>query len=303
MRLSTFEACSGPPKRRARRSRQIAPGPEFIPRFYRRLLAGVQVLRQMHVRELFDLRGSVALVTGGSRGLGLEIAEGLAEAGASIAITGRRRIWLDEAAAKLRALGTEPLALEIDVTAPDGPGRSVAETAARFGGLDILINNAGISWGAPSLEYPEERWRQVIDVDLTAVWRMCQAAAPRMLERGSGRIVMVSSVSGLVGSAPEVQDTVAYSAAKAGLNGLTRDLAVKWARHGIHVNAIAPGYFPTRMTAALIEQNEAQMRALSPLGRLGREGELKGVVVFLCSRAASYVTGQILAVDGGMTAG
>ena len=114
-----------------------------------------------------------------------------------------------------------------------------------------------------------------------------------------GRIVMISSVSGLVGSAPEVQDTVAYSAAKAGLNGLTRDLAVKWARHGIHVNAVAPAYFPTRMTAALIEQNEAQMRALSPLGRLGREGELKGVVVFLCSRAASYVTGQILAVDGG----
>jgi gluconate 5-dehydrogenase len=192
--------------------------------------------------------------------------------------------------------------LEIDVTDPDGPARCVRETAAHFGSLDILINNAGVSWGAPSLEYPEERWRQVLEVDLTAVWRMCQAAAPRMIERGGGRIVMLSSVSGLVGSAPEVQDTVAYSAAKAGLNGLTRDLAVKWARHGIHVNAVAPGYFPTRMTAALIESNEAKMRALSPLGRLGREGELKGVVVFLCSRAASYVTGQVLAVDGGMTA-
>lgn len=256
----------------------------------------------MHVRELFDLGGRVALVTGGSRGLGLEIAEGLAEAGAKVAITGRRGNWLDEASARLRACGADSLALEIDVASPDGPQRSVDQTAAHFGGLDLLINNAGVSWGAPSLEYPEDRWRQVIDVDLTAAWRMCQAAAPHMLERGGGRIVMVSSVAGLVGTAPEVQDTVAYAAAKAGLNGLTRDLAVKWARHGIGVNAIAPGYFPTRMTAALIEQNEPRLRALSPLGRLGREGELKGAVVFLCSAAASYVTGQVLAIDGGMTA-
>jgi len=256
----------------------------------------------VHVRELFDLGGKVALVTGGSRGLGLEIAQGLVEAGARVAITGRRRSWLDEAEARLRACDGETLALELDVTAPDGPRRSVDETAGRFGGLDLLINNAGISWGAPSLEYPEERWRQVLDVDLTAAWRICQAAAPRMIERGGGRIVMVSSVAGLVGTSPEVQDTVAYAAAKAGLIGLTRDLAVKWARHGILVNAIAPGYFPTRMTAPLIEQNEAQLRALSPLGRLGREGELKGAVVFLCSAAASYVTGQVLAIDGGMTA-
>jgi gluconate 5-dehydrogenase len=256
----------------------------------------------VHVRELFDLTGQVALVTGGSRGLGLEIAEGLAEAGASVALTGRRRSWLDEAAARLRATGAEPLALELDVADADGPRGAVARTAERFGGLDLLINNAGISWGAPSLDYPEDRWRAVLDVDLTGAWRMCQAAAPRMIERGGGRIVMVSSVAGLVGTPPEVQDTVAYAAAKAGLNGLTRDLAVKWARHGINVNAIAPGYFPTRMTAGLIERNESQMRALSPLGRLGREGELKGAVVFLCSRAASYVTGQILAVDGGMTA-
>jgi gluconate 5-dehydrogenase len=256
----------------------------------------------VHVRELFDLTGLVALVSGGSRGLGLEIAEGLAEAGARLALTGRRKSWLDEAGAKLRERGADPLALEIDVADAGGPRRAVAETAARFGGVDLLINNAGISWGAPSLDYPEDRWRQVLEVDLTGAWRMCQAAAPRMIERGGGRIVMVSSIAGLVGTAPEVQDTVAYAAAKAGLNGLTRDLAVKWARHGINVNAVAPGYFPTRLTAPLIERNEPQMRALSPLGRLGREGELKGVVVFLCSRAASYVTGQILAVDGGMTA-
>jgi len=257
----------------------------------------------MHVRELFDLRGAVALVTGGSRGLGLEIALGLAEAGARVAITGRRENWLEGARAALRGVGAEALALQVDVADPEGPARSIAQTEARFGGLDILINNAGITWGAPSLEYPEERWREVIEVDLTAAWRMSRAAAPRLIARGGGSIVMLSSVAALVGTPPEIQDTVAYTAAKAGLVGLTRDLAVKWARHGIRVNAVAPGYFPTRMTAGLIERNEAQMRALAPLGRLGREGELKGVVVFLCSRAASYVTGQVLAVDGGMTAG
>lgn len=256
----------------------------------------------MHARELFDLTGQVALVTGGSRGLGLEIAQGLGEAGARLAITGRRRVWLDEAASALRESGAEVLALEIDVTDPDGPRRAAAETAARFGGLDLLVNNAGITWGAPSLEHPEDKWGAVLEVNLTGAWRMSQAAAPRMIERGGGAIVMVSSVAGLVGLAPEVQDTVAYSAAKAGLVGLTRDLAVKWARHGIRVNAVAPGYFPTRMTEALIARNEEAMARLAPLGRLGREGELKGAVVFLCSRAASYVTGQILAVDGGMTA-
>ena len=242
----------------------------------------------MHVRELFELRGKVAIVTGGSRGLGLEIAEGLAEAGAQVAITGRRKAWLDEAVARLRACGAEPLALELDVVEPEAPRRTVDATAARFGGVDLLINNAGITWGAPSLEYPEDRWRQVLEVDLTAAWRMSQAAAPRMIERGGGRIVMLSSVAGLVGSPPEIQDTVAYSAAKAGLNGLTRDLAVKWARHGINVNAVAPGYFPTRLTSALIQRNEAAMRALSPLDRRGARASSRAWSCSWRSPAASH---------------
>jgi NAD(P)-dependent dehydrogenase (short-subunit alcohol dehydrogenase family) len=256
----------------------------------------------MHVRELFDLSGRVAIVTGGSRGLGLEIAEGLAEAGAAVAITGRRREWLDPAAEELRARGFAVLAIAVDVADPDGVRHTVAETLAHFGGVDILVNNAGLSWGAPSLDYPLDKWRLQIDVNLTGVWLMSQAVAPHLIARGGGRIVNISSITGLVGVAPELQDTVAYNASKGGVIALTRDLAVKWARHNITVNAVAPGYFPTRMTQGLLRTVEDRMRALSPMGRIGREGELKGVVVFLCSRAADFITGQVLAVDGGATA-
>jgi len=244
----------------------------------------------------------VAIVTGGSRGLGLEIAEGLAEAGAAVAITGRRREWLDPATEELRARGFAVLAIAADVADPDGVRHTVAETLAHFGGVDILVNNAGLSWGAPSLDYPLDKWRLQIDVNLTGVWLMSQAVAPHLIARGGGRIVNISSITGLVGVAPELQDTVAYNASKGGVIALTRDLAVKWARHNITVNAVAPGYFPTRMTQGLLRTVEDRMRALSPMGRIGREGELKGVVVFLCSRAADFITGQVLAVDGGATA-
>jgi gluconate 5-dehydrogenase len=256
----------------------------------------------MHIRELFDLTGKVAIVTGGSRGLGLEIAEGLAEAGAAVTITGRRREWLDPAEQGLRGRGFDVLAVDADVAEPDGVRRTVDATVERFGGLDILVNNAGLSWGAPSLEYPLEKWHQLLEVNLTGVWLMCQAAAPHLIARGGGRIVNVSSITGQLGMAPELQDTVAYAAGKGGVDALTRDLAVKWARHNILVNAVAPGYFPTRMTAALQRTVEDRMNALSPLGRIGREGELKGAAVFLCSAAASFVTGHILNVDGGAAA-
>jgi gluconate 5-dehydrogenase len=256
----------------------------------------------MHVRELFDLGGKVAIVTGGSRGLGLEIAEGLAEAGAQVAITGRRRRWLDPAETHLRQIGAGVLSVEADVADPDGVRRTVAATVERFGGLDILVNNAGLTWGAPSLDYPLDKWEMLVQVNLTGVWLMSQAAAPHLIERGGGKIVNVSSVAGLIGLEPELQDTVAYNATKGGVNALTRDLAVKWARHRINVNAVAPGYFPTRMTQGLIDTVEDRMTAVAPMGRIGREGELKGAVVFLCSAAADFVTGQVLAVDGGATA-
>jgi len=255
----------------------------------------------MHVKELFDLTGKVAIVTGGGRGIGLEIAEALAEAGALVAITGRRREWLDPAEKHLREIGSEAFSVVADVAQPDGVAESVRATVERFGGLDILVNNAGISWGSPSLEHPLEKWRAVVDVNLTGAWLMSQAAAPRMIERGGGNILNVSSITGQLGIDPELQDTVSYNASKGGLDALTRDLAVKWARHDIRVNAIAPGYFHTRLTDYLVKTVDDRMKALSPFGRMGEEGELKGAALFLCSRASSFVTGQVLNVDGGAT--
>ena len=253
------------------------------------------------VKELFDLSGKVAIVTGGSRGLGLEIAHGLGEAGAALVITGRRKQWLDPAEHELRDAGHEVLALEADVGDADGVKTTVAATVERFGGIDVLVNNAGTSWGAPSLEFPLDKWEMVLRVNLTGVWLMSQAAAPQLIARGGGKIVNVSSITAQLGLAPELQDTVSYNAAKGGVDALTRDLAVKWARHNIQVNAVAPGYFPTKMTDYLVRTVEDRMTALSPQGRLGREGDLKGAVVFLASRAADFVTGQVLNVDGGAT--
>jgi NAD(P)-dependent dehydrogenase (short-subunit alcohol dehydrogenase family) len=256
----------------------------------------------MHVRELFDLTGKVAIVTGGSRGLGLEIAEGLAEAGAKVAITGRRRRWLDPAEEQLKGAGHDVLAIEADVADEEGVQRTIDTTVERFGGLDILVNNAGMGWGAPSLEYPLDRWEETIRINLTGVWMMSQAGAHKLIERGGGTILNVSSILGQLGIDPEIQDSVPYHASKGGVDALTRELAVLWARHNIRVNAIAPGYFPTRMTQHQYSVAEAKMNALSPMNRTGREGELKGAVVFLCSPAAAFVTGHVLTVDGGITA-
>lgn len=255
-----------------------------------------------HIRDLFDLTGRVALVTGGSRGLGREIAEGLAEAGAAVTITARREQWLGPAEAELRAAGLDVTAAVCDVTDEAAVEQLVAGIEARHGALDIVANNAGISWGAPAEAMTVEQFRRVLDTNATGAFLVARAAARRMIPRGRGAIVNTASIAGMRGIPPEVLAAAGYSASKGALIALTRQLATEWARHNIRVNAIAPGFFPSRMTEGVIAQvGRERMDTASPLGRLGRAGELKGVVLFLASDASSYITGQVLAVDGGTT--
>jgi len=254
-----------------------------------------------HIRELFDLTGRVALVTGGSRGLGREIAEGLAEAGATVIITARREQWLGPAEVALRDAGLAVTARPCDVTDEAAVEALVAGIVDTHGALDIVVNNAGISWGAPAEEMAVEQFRRVVDTNATGSFLVAQSAARRMIPRGRGTIVNTASVAGLYGSPPTILRAAGYSASKGAVIALTRQLATEWAGHGIRVNAIAPGFFPSRLTEAVIANGGERMVADVPLGRLGQAGDLKGVVLFLVSDAASYVTGQTIVVDGGAT--
>ena len=255
------------------------------------------------IQQLFDLSGRVAIVTGGSRGLGKEIAEGLAEAGARVAISARRPEELEQTAAELRERGFECLAVTGSTADPVGVQALVDETVGRFGGVDILVNNAGTSWGAPALDMTLEQWQKVLDTNATGVFLMAQAVGRVMVaqDRG-GRIINVASIAGLRAERPEIMEAIGYNASKGAVISFTRTLAAQWARYGILVNAIAPGFFPSRMTRWLLEHRGEHIAANSPLGRPGRPGELKGAAVYLASDAASYVTGQVLVVDGGSTA-
>ncbi|HEY8490302.1 MAG TPA: glucose 1-dehydrogenase [Dehalococcoidia bacterium] len=256
----------------------------------------------MGVLDLFDLSGRVALVTGGSRGLGREMAEALGELGASLVITARRRQWLDEAEAAFRQAGFPCLALVCDVTDQAQVEALVERTLQHYGRLDVLVNCAGIAWKAPTEEFPTDRWRQVLDVNTTGVFLVSQAAGRAMIRRGGGVIINVSSITGQLGTPPEILESVPYTASKGAVDALTRDLAAKWARHGIRVNAVAPAFFRTRMTDVLLDETEPLLQRVTPLGRIGCEGELKGVTAFLASDASSYVTGQVINVDGGWSA-
>ena len=257
----------------------------------------------MTALELFDLSGKIALVTGGSRGLGLEIATGLGEAGATVAITARRANFLASAEAELRSRGITPLVLTCDVTSPEQIADSVAATIAAYGRIDILVNNAGIAWAAPVETMPLDKWRQVMETNATGCFLMTQAVGLEMIRAGGGgAIVNTASYVAAMGSPTEIVDAVGYTASKGAVVSMTRDFAVKWARHGIRVNAVAPGYFDTRLSSGVLGQAKERIEAMTPLRRIGRPGELKGAVVFLASPAAAYVTGHILAVDGGMMA-
>ncbi len=252
--------------------------------------------------DLFSLHGRTALVTGGSRGLGLEIAQGLGQAGARVAIVARRREWLDEAHRSLRVLDIDCVAVSGDVAQPNDVARLTDEVTAAFERIDILVNAAGRTWGAPATDMPLEKWHEIMETNATGTFLMSQAVGKGMIARAYGRIINIASVAGLAGTPPEILDTIGYSASKGAIIALTRDLAVKWARYGVTVNALAPGFFPTRMTEKVIERTGAHLSRMIPMGRVGKSGELKGAALFLASEAASYITGQIIAVDGGMTA-
>ena len=253
-----------------------------------------------NVKELFDLTGKTAIVTGGARGIGKEMAEGLAEAGANIVLCGRNAETLDRTAAEFSERGHKVIGIPCDVSKAEDVERAVAETVARFGSLDILINNAGTSWGAMPEDMTLEQWQRVIDVNLTGCFLFAQAAGREMLKRNSGSIINIASIAGITSSA-NGPFYAGYVASKAGLIGLTRELAASWGRRGIRVNAIAPGFFHSKMADAVIDIYERQIQENNVIPRIGKEGELKGIAVFLASDASSYVTGQTIAVDGGLT--
>ncbi len=256
----------------------------------------------MRVQQLFDLTGRVAVVTGGSRGLGRQIAEALGEAGARLAITARKPEGLEEGAALLRAAGLECLAVRCDVGQEAEVDAAVAQVMERYGRIDILVNNAGTSWGAPAADVSPADFAKVQQTNVLGTFLMSQRAGRHMIAQRYGRIVNVASILGLVGSAPEILDAIAYSTSKGAVVAFTRDLAVKWARHGITVNAIAPGFFPSKMTRAILERRGDAIANEAPMGRVGGPDDLKGAALLFASDASAYITGQVLAVDGGTTA-
>jgi gluconate 5-dehydrogenase len=252
------------------------------------------------IQDLFTLTGRVAIVTGGSRGLGEEMAEGLAEAGASLMLCARREEWLTPTVERFRKTGVRVEGVVADVSSPADVQAVVEATIRAYGQVDILVNNAGITWGAPPEEMPIEKFERVIAVNLTGAFLFAQAAGREMLKRQYGRIINVASIAGLHASV-RGPHYAPYSASKAGLMGLTRELAASWGRQGIRVNAIAPGFFHSRLADPAIPLAEPSIKASCPIPRVGNAGELKGVCVFLAADASNYITGQTIVVDGGRT--
>jgi gluconate 5-dehydrogenase len=255
----------------------------------------------MNLRQLFDLRGRVAIVTGGSVGLGRQMAEGLAEAGANVVLCARKKERCEQAAEELRKLGIETLAVACDVKNADDVRRMVSATVDRFGSIDILINNAGTAWGAPVETMQLEHWNNVIETNLTGTFLCSQAAGKVMIGQKRGKIINVASVAGLNGASADLQ-AIGYHASKGGVISFTKDLACKWATHNIQVNAIAPGWFPTHMSEWVLEHHKDAFLDHIPMRRFGGDDDLKGAAVFLASNASAYVTGHVLVVDGGQTA-
>lgn len=253
----------------------------------------------MSVKQLFDLTGQVALVTGGSRGLGLQMAEALGEMGAKLAITARKADELAEAKKHLEGLGYDVLTVTNDLQKTEDIPGLVDQVIARFGTIDILVNNAGATWGAKAEDYPDAAWHKVMDLNVSAPFFLSREVGKRcMIPRGKGSIIVTASVAGLKGTPPGM-NTIAYNTSKAAAIHFARTLASEWGHYGIRVNAICPGFFPTKLANGLIEKLGPAMIERTPLRRIGGDEDLKGTVVFLASAASRHITGEAIVVDGG----
>ncbi|KQR23050.1 SDR family oxidoreductase [Deinococcus sp. Leaf326] len=257
----------------------------------------------MALKELFDLSGKTALITGGSRGLGLQIAEALGEYGARVVLTARKQNELDEALAHLSGLGITASVYANDLGDFGSLDPLVDRVVSEVGEIDILVNNAGATWGAPTVEHPLDAWMKVMNVNLNGTFVLTQSVLRRcMLPRGWGRIINVASVAGLQGNDPNMTPTLAYNTSKGGLVNFTRALSSEVAARGVTVNSICPGYFPTKMTRGTLAYGEQAILDHTPMRRLGGPEDLKGLALLLASDASTFVTGQNIAVDGGVSA-
>ncbi len=257
----------------------------------------------MSVKQLFDLHDKVALVTGGSRGLGLTMAEALGEMGARVALVARKADELEAARVLLADRGIDCMVVAGDLAVPATIARVVEAVLQHWGQIDILVNNAGANWAAPAEDYPDDGWRKVMALNVDAQFALSREVGKRsMIPRRTGKIINIASIAGLFGNPPAwAMQTIAYNTSKGALVNLTRALAAEWGRYNINVNAICPGFFPSKMTKTVLERIDRAVIELTPLGRLGNDDDLQGAVVFLASEASRHVTGQALVVDGGCT--
>ncbi|CAG9620972.1 SDR family oxidoreductase [Sutcliffiella rhizosphaerae] len=255
----------------------------------------------MEVNELFNLSKKTAIVTGGGKGLGAQIAHGLAEAGANVVVCSRDLASCEKVSQELQSKGVSSKAFLCDITNEKEIQNVIDETMKHYGNIDILVNNSGTSWMAPTLDLPADKWDKVMNVNLKGLFLFSQKVARIMMKQGSGKIINIASVSGMGGTDPRLMDTIAYNTSKGGVITFTKDLGVKLAPHNIQVNAIAPGMFPTKITKGILEHAAPYVKDKIPAKRFGGEYDLKGAVVFLSSKASDYCVGHVLVMDGGMT--